>query len=58
MGRLTAEPVIPHPSNVKEPMIDLWLDKRFKVKGDPRLIELYKLRMAVERGFRAGKRET
>jgi hypothetical protein len=57
VGRLRAEPVIPYPSNVKEPMIDLWLNKRFKVKGDSRLVELYKLRMAVERGFRAGKLE-
>jgi transposase len=55
--RLDAEPVIPHPPNVKEPMIDLWLTKRFKVKGDPRLVSLYRLRMAVERSFRAGKLE-
>jgi transposase len=55
--KLEAEPVIPHPPNVKEPMIDLWLTKRFKVKGDPRLVGLYKLRMAVERSFRAGKLE-
>jgi hypothetical protein len=39
VGRLRAEPVIPHPSNVKEPLIDLWLNKRFKVKGDSRLVE-------------------
>jgi len=57
VGRLKAEVVIPYPSNVKEPMIDLWLNKRFKVKGDSRLVELYKLRMAVERGFKAGKLE-
>jgi hypothetical protein len=55
--KLDAEPVIPYPPNVKEPMIDLWLTKRFKVKGDPRLVSLYKLRMAVERNFRAGKLE-
>ena len=55
--RLGAEPVIPHPSNVKEPMINLWLTKRFKVRGDPRLVELYKLRMTVERNFKAGKME-
>ena len=35
--KLEAEPVIPHPSNVKDPLIDLWLTKRFKVKGDARL---------------------
>ena len=55
--KLGAEPIIPHPSNVKEPLIDLWLTKRFKVRGDPRLVALYKLRMAVERSFRAGKLE-
>ena len=55
--KLEAEPVIPHPSNVKDPLIDLWLTKRFKVKGDARLVELYRLRMSVERGFRAGKLE-
>jgi hypothetical protein len=52
-----AEPVIPHPSRVKEPMIDLWLTKRFRVKGDPRLVALYRLRMVVERGFKACKVE-
>jgi len=52
-----AEPIIPHPSGVKESLIDLWLTKRFKVKGDPALVELYRLRMCVERGFRAGKLE-
>jgi len=52
-----AEPIIPHPSGVKSPLIDLWLTKRFKVKGDERLVEIYKLRMAVERSFRAGKLE-
>jgi transposase len=57
VGKLKAEVVIPYPSNVKELMIDLWLNKRFKVKGDSRLVELYKLRMAVERGFKAGKLE-
>jgi hypothetical protein len=55
--KLEAEPVIPYPPNVKEPMIDLWLTKCFRVKGDPRLVGLYKLRMAVERSFRAGKLE-
>ena len=54
---LGAEPVIPHPSHVREPMIDLWLTKRFKVKGDPRLVGLYRLRMSVERSFKAGKLE-
>jgi len=55
--KLGAEPVIPYPSNVKDPLIDLWLTKRFKVKGDPRLVSLYRLRMSVERSFRAGKLE-
>jgi hypothetical protein len=55
--KLGAEPVIPYPSNVKEPLINLWLTKRFRVRGDPRLVELYKLRMAVERNFKAGKME-
>jgi transposase len=52
-----AEPIIPYPYRVKDPLIDLWLTKRFKVKGDPRLVCLYRLRMSVERGFRAGKLE-
>jgi transposase len=52
-----AEPVIPHPLKVKEPLINLYVTKRFKVKGDPRLMELYKLKMAVERAFKAGKLE-
>lgn len=52
-----AEPVIPHLNNVKEPLINLYVTKRFKVKGDPRLVELYKLKMAVERAFKAGKIE-
>jgi transposase len=55
--KLGAEPVIPYPSNVKDPLIELWLTKRFRVKGDPRLVNLYKLRMTVERGFKAGKLE-
>ena len=55
--KLGAEAVIPYPSNVKDPLIDLWLTKRFKVKGDPRLVGLYRLRMSVERSFRAGKLE-
>ena len=52
-----AEPIIPYPSGVKDPLIDLWLTKRFKVKGDPRLVGVYRLRMAVERSFKAGKLE-
>ncbi len=55
--RLGAEPVIPYPHSVKDPLIDLWLTKRFRVKGDPRLVGLYRLRMAVERSFKAGKME-
>jgi hypothetical protein len=55
--KLRAEPVIPHPSNVKDPLIDLWVTKRFKVRGDPRLVKLYRLRMTVERNFKAGKLE-
>jgi len=38
-------------------LIDLWLTKRFKVKGNPALVKLYRLRMAVERIFRSGKFE-
>ena len=57
MRKLGAEPVIPYPSNVKDRLIDLWLTKRFKVRGDPRLVGLYRLRMSVERSFRAGKLE-
>jgi len=52
-----AEPVIPHPLNVKKPLINLYITKRFRVKGDPKLVELYKLKMTVERAFKAGKRE-
>jgi hypothetical protein len=55
--RYGTEPVIPRPSKVKEPLISLYVTKRFKVKGDPRLVELYKLKMAVERAFKAGKPE-
>lgn len=54
---LGAEPVIPHPSRVKEPLIDLWVTKRFRVRGDSRLVGLYRLRMSVERSFKAGKLE-
>jgi hypothetical protein len=54
---LGAEPVIPHPTNVKEPLINLYVTKRFKVKGYPKLVELYKLKMTVERAFKAGKHE-
>jgi len=53
--KLGAEPVIPYPPQVKDQLKDLWLTKRFKVKGDRRLVGLYRLRMSVERGFRAGK---
>lgn len=55
--KLKAEPIIPYPNNVKDPLIDLWLTKRFKVKGDPRLVSLYRFRMAVERSFKAAKLE-
>jgi hypothetical protein len=54
---LRAEPVIPYPLNVKDRMINLWVTKRFKVRGDPRLVSLYRLRMTVERGFKAAKLE-
>ena len=53
--RYGAEPAIPHPSKVKEPLINLYVSKRFKVKGEKRLVELYKQRMAVERAFKASK---
>jgi len=52
-----AEPVIPHSSKVKEPLINLYVTKRFRVKGEKRLVELYKRRMAVERAFKASKQE-
>jgi hypothetical protein len=55
--KLGADPVIPHPSNVKDPLIDLWLTRRFRVKGDPRLVSLYRLKMTVERSFKAAKLE-
>lgn len=55
--RYGAEPVIPHSSKVKEPLINLNVTKRFRVKGEKRLVELYKLRMAVERAFKASKLE-
>jgi len=55
--RYEAEPVIPHPSKVKEPLINLYVTKRFKVKGDKRLVEFYKLKMTVERAFKAAKHE-
>jgi len=52
-----AEPVIPHSSKVKEPLINLYVTKRFRVKGEKRLVELYKRRMPVERAFKASKQE-
>jgi len=52
-----AEPVIPHPLRVREPLINLYVTKRFRVKGDPELVELCKLKMAVERAFKARKLE-
>jgi len=55
--KLRAEPVIPRTHNAKDGLIDLWVTKRFRVRGDPRLVKLYRLRMAVERGFKAGKLE-
>jgi len=54
---LRAEPVIPYPLKVKDQLINLWVTKRFKVRGDPNLVNLYKLRMTVERGFKAAKLE-
>jgi hypothetical protein len=54
---LGAQPVIPRPKNVKDPLINLWVTKRFKVKEDPTLVSLYKHRMTVERNFKAGKME-
>jgi hypothetical protein len=57
IGRYGAEPVIPHPISVKEPLINLYMTKSFKVKGEERLVELYKDRMAVERAFKAAKNE-
>jgi hypothetical protein len=43
-----AEPVIPHPTNVKQPLINLYVAKHFKIKGEERLVELYKDRMLKE----------
>jgi hypothetical protein len=57
ISRRGAEPIIPHPLSVKDPLIDLYVTKRFKVKGEERLVELYKDRMAVERAFKAAKNE-
>jgi len=54
---LGAEPVIPHPLRVREPLINLHVTKRFRVKGEKRLVDLYRLKMAVERAFKAGKLE-
>lgn len=54
---LGAEPIIPHPTNMKDPLINLWQTKRFKVKGEPELVNQYKQRMTVERNFKAGKLE-
>jgi hypothetical protein len=54
---LDAEPITPHPTNVKDQLINLWETKRFKVKGDPILVSLYRQRMTVERNFKAGKLE-
>ena len=54
---LGAEPIIPHPTYAKDPLINLWQTKRFKVKGDPELVNQYKQRMTVERNFKAGKME-
>jgi hypothetical protein len=42
---------------VKEPLINLYVTKRFRVKGEKRLVGLYKCRMAVERAFKASKLE-
>jgi hypothetical protein len=52
-----AEPVIPQGSKVKEPLINLYVTKHFRVKGEKRLVRLYKRRMAVERTFKASKQE-
>ena len=42
---------------MKKPLINLYVTKHFRVKGDKRLVELYKQRMAVERAFKASKLE-
>ena len=42
---------------MKEHLINLYVTKRFRVKGEKRLVELYKRRMAVERTFKASKLE-
>jgi len=55
--RYGAEPIIPHPLSVKQPLINFYITKHFKVRGEKRLVELYKRRMAVERAFKASKNE-
>jgi len=57
ISKYEAESIIPHPLSVKEPLINLYVTKRFKVKGEARLVKLYKDRMAVERAFKASKSE-
>jgi hypothetical protein len=54
---LGAEPIIPYPKKVTDPLINLWQTKHFKVKGDPALVNEYKQRMTVERNFKAAKIE-
>jgi hypothetical protein len=41
IGRYGAEPVI-YPTNIKHLLINLYITKRFQVKGDPKLVELHK----------------
>jgi hypothetical protein len=53
--RYGVEPLTPHTS--KEPLINLYVTKRFRVKGGGRIVELYKCRMAFERTFKASKLE-
>ena len=42
---------------MKEPLINLYVTKRFRVKGDKRLVELYKLKMKAESAFKAARVE-
>ena len=53
--RYEAEPVILYCSKVKEPLIRLYVTKRFRVKGERRLVELYMRGMAAERNFKSLK---
>jgi len=55
-GWLGIKPVIPAPSQIKKPIINLRVKRGFIVDGHPELIRLYHLgRMMVEHLFKHGK---